>query len=194
MLALAVALAAGYLLGSISCGILVSKAFRLPDPRTQGSGNAGATNVLRSSGKIPAILVLVGDVLKGLLAIMMGFLLVKNSFALGLVALAAVIGHVFPVFFRFKGGKGVATAAGTLFALSPLVLILSAVVWAGVLVFRRFVSLASIIATAVTPFFLLLTGQADYFIQFALIAGLIIWKHQSNIQRLRAGTENKLYP
>ena len=110
-----IALIIAYLLGSVSSSILVSKFFKTPDPRTEGSGNAGATNVLRLAGKKPALFTMVGDIVKGLIAVWIGHILHLHAFWLGLVGLAAVVGHIYPVWFGFKGGKGVATAVRTIF-------------------------------------------------------------------------------
>ncbi len=189
-MSLIIALIVAYLIGSISSGVLVSKLLKLPDPRKHGSGNAGATNMLRTNGKMPAILVLFGDVVKGLIAMIIGVFLGLSGLLLGLVALAVVLGHVFSVFLRFKGGKGVATAAGALLALSPWTLLFSLAIWVTVLLVKRFVSLASIAAAAATPVFLLLGGNFPYFIPFVLAAGVIVFKHLDNIKRIKAGTEN----
>lgn len=181
-----------YLLGSVSCAILLAKYFNLPDPRTQGSGNAGASNVLRTSGTKAGVIVLVGDVLKGIIAIIIALLFHIKGFNLGLIALAAVIGHIFPVFFGFRGGKGVATAAGTLLIISFWTFIFVLITWGIVLFITRFVSLSSIIGSIAAPIYLIIGGNYVFFLPFAVIAALIIWKHSSNIQRLRAGTESKI--
>lgn len=188
---LIIALVVAYIVGSIPSGVIVSRLLKVPDPRQHGSGNAGATNVLRTSGKMPALLVLIGDVVKGLIAVIVAVALGLTGFMLGIVALAAVLGHIFSAFLKFKGGKGVATAAGTLFALSPWVLVFSLATFVGVLFFKRFVSLASIVASAATPLFLLIGGNYRYFIPFVLVAAVIIWKHQENIKRIKAGTEHQ---
>lgn len=187
-----IALIIAYLLGSISSAIVVSKIFKTADPRTEGSGNAGATNVLRIAGKQQAILVLVGDVLKGAIAVWIGHLFNLHAFVIGLVGLAAVIGHVFPLYFGFKGGKGVATAVGATLGMSFLCGILMAVVWGVVAFAFRFASLASLIAVILAPFFLLIFAKAAFFIPSALIAGLIVWKHKENIERLKNKTESKI--
>lgn len=191
MINFVIAAAIAYVIGSISSGVIVSRLLKLPDPRKSGSGNAGATNMLRVNGNMPAILVLFGDVVKGLIAMMIAVAFHLTGFMLALVAFAVVAGHVFSCFLRFKGGKGVATAAGTLFALAPWTLLFAVIVWVGVLALKRFVSLASISAAAATPIFILIGGNFRYFVPYILIAGLIIWKHEGNIQRLKAGTENK---
>lgn len=180
-----------YLLGSISCAVLVTRFLKLPDPRTQGSGNAGATNVLRTSGGKAGILVLIGDMLKGLIAILIALLFHVKGAALGFVGLAAVIGHVYPVFFGFKGGKGVATAAGVLLPLSLVTFVFVLITFGIVMFVTRYVSLASMIGAIAAPIYLLIGGNYIYFLPFAFIAALIIWNHRSNIERLRAGTEPK---
>lgn len=190
MLGFISALVIAYLLGSVSSASLVSKWFKLPDPRQNGSGNPGATNMLRIGGKKAGLMVLAGDLLKGVIAVLLGMLCQVKGFELGLVALSAVLGHVFPVFYKFKGGKGVATAAGVLIPLSFLTFIFAAATWGVVLFVTRFVSLSSIIAVLATPIFLLIGGNFPYFVPFAAIAGLIVWKHRDNIERLKAGKEH----
>lgn len=180
----------GYLVGSLNSAILVSKAMKLPDPRTQGSGNAGATNVLRISGKLPAILVLVGDALKGFLPVIIARLFDVSGIWLAVVALAAVIGHIFPLYFKFKGGKGVATAFGGVLALSPVVAIISLIAWGITLFISRYVSLSSLVGSVLAAI-LLLFVHVSYFLPVAVITALIIWKHMENIERLKAGTEHK---
>lgn len=181
-----------YLLGSISCAVLVAKWFNLPDPRTQGSGNPGATNMLRVGGKKAAIIVLVGDAFKGLLAVLIGRLLGAEGFWLGMVGLIAVVGHIYPVFFKFKGGKGVATAAGVLFGLSFIVAIVTLITWVVVAAVSRYSSLASLLSAGLAPIYLLIGGHFAYFIPMVLVTVLIAWKHSANIERLRSGVENKL--
>lgn len=187
-----IAIVIAYLLGSLSSAIIVSKIFKTADPRTEGSGNAGATNVLRIAGKKQAALVMVGDILKGLIAVWIGHLFHIHAFWLGLVAFAAVVGHVFPVYFGFKGGKGVATAIGATLGLSLLPGILMAVAWGAVALVTRYSSLASIIAVILAPIFLLIFAKVAFFIPSALIAALIIWKHKDNIKRLQNKTETKI--
>ncbi|CAN5409367.1 glycerol-3-phosphate 1-O-acyltransferase PlsY [soil metagenome] len=182
-----------YGLGSLSSAIIISKVLNLPDPRTQGSGNPGTTNVLRVSGKLAAILVLIGDVLKGFIPIMFATLFGFGPLALAVILLAAVIGHVFPVFFDFKGGKGIATAFGGLIALAPLLALIAAIIWVAVVVVTRYVSLACIVVTLTIPILSLwLAGDAAVFIPMALMGGLILWRHRDNILRLREGTESKI--
>lgn len=180
-----------YLLGSISFGILMSRAFGLPDPRTVGSGNIGATNIARSGKKLPAILTLLGDAGKGWLAV---FLAQKYGLSDGYicaVGLAAFLGHCYPVFCGFKGGKGVATAFGVLLAFSSWVALVVLAAWAVVFAIWRYSSLAALVAACVAPiatwFFLPYLGYATTALILALI---LVWRHKSNIQKLLAGTES----
>ena len=177
-----------YLLGSINSAILLSKLFSLEDPRTVGSGNAGATNMLRLAGKGLASLVLGADFLKGLLAVGLANLLGVTGTALGFVALAAVIGHVLPLYTGFRGGKGVATTAGVCFGLSFYLGVILILVWMAVMLHYRYSSLAGLMAATVMP---LLAGAYDgrYFLPLGMIAALIFIAHRDNIVRLMAGTE-----
>jgi glycerol-3-phosphate acyltransferase PlsY len=182
--------AIAYVVGSLNCAILVCKAMKLPDPRVEGSGNPGATNVLRIGNKQAAVFVLIGDVLKGALPVLVAYLIGVEGFMLALIALAAVLGHMFPVFFEFKGGKGVATAFGAMLVLTPGVTIFGLIVWVGIVFVTRYISLASVI-TPVVASVLILFLHIPYFLPIAVMAGLIIWRHKDNIDRLKAGTENK---
>ena len=186
------AIVIAYLLGSISSSIIVAKIMGTADPRSVGSGNAGATNVLRSAGKKQAAIVLVIDILKGFIAVVIGHALSLHPFMLGFVALAAVAGHIFPIFFGFKGGKGVATALGTVFALSPISGILCAAAWIAIAFTTRYSSLASLVTVILAPVFLFIFSFKAYFIPVALIALLIIYKHKANIIRLQNRTESKI--
>ena len=183
-----------YLIGSLETSVLLSKLFKFPDPRSQGSRSAGATNVLRTAGKNQALLTLIGDVLKGAVAVLIARLFHAEPFFLALAALAAVIGHIFPCFFQFKGGKGVATAFGGILMLTPFIALLLAVLWLVVVFATRFVSLASLITAAAAPILVLIFSslRMAYFLPLLIMAGLIIWKHKDNIRRLRLGTENKV--
>ncbi len=181
----------GYLLGSLNSAIIVCKLMGLPDPRTEGSGNPGATNVLRIAGKFPAAFVLVGDVLKGFIPVLLAKALHVPPFMLALVALAATLGHVFPVFYHFKGGKGVATGFGGVIVLSVWVAIIAAIAWILVVLITRYVSLASMVAAVIAALFMLFV-HTSYFLPVAAISVLIIWRHWENINRLKAGTENKI--
>jgi glycerol-3-phosphate acyltransferase PlsY len=182
-----------YLLGSISCSILLSRFVKLPDPRNVGSGNAGTMNILRTAGKNKAVTVLVVDVLKGIVAVFIARILGQQGFMLGLVALAAVAGHVYPVFFKFKGGKGVATALGSMLLLNFWVGIFAFIVWAVFAVIFRYASLSSLAAVTICPFLFLIFGYFAYFLPALLIFVLVAWKHWDNIQRLKDKTEPKIH-
>lgn len=181
-----------YFIGSLSSAIIVARCMQLPDPRSQGSGNPGATNVLRLGGKIPAIITLTGDVLKGVVPVLLARCLGVEGFLLGLVALSAVIGHVYPFFFKFKGGKGVATAVGAVMALSVITSLSLLIIWVAVVFITRYVSLSSLIAAIAAPIMVLIFSQASYVIPILAIAAIIIWRHFPNIRRLQNGSENKI--
>ena len=188
---------AAYLVGSLSFAVLVSRAMGLSDPRTYGSGNPGATNVLRSGSKAAAILTLVLDALKGYvpvaLAVYLGPAHGLGEGTVALVALAAFLGHLYPVFFRFRGGKGVATAAGALFGIDPLLGAATLATWVIIAAFFRYSSLASIVAAVFAPFWHLLTdGTGPIALALLAIALLLLWRHEANIKRLFAGTESRL--
>ncbi len=201
LLTLAATLAA-YLLGSLSFAVIVSRVMGLSDPRTYGSKNPGATNVLRSGNKMAAVVTLLFDALKGWLPVLLvrwyGAPYGLGDGTLALVALAAFLGHLWPVFFRFAGGKGVATAAGVLLGISVrlgLSKLLSRLIIA---VFFRYSSLASLVAAAFALFFYLLgdglawDSDARIGLSIAAMAGLLAWRHKDNIRRLLAGTESRL--
>jgi acyl phosphate:glycerol-3-phosphate acyltransferase len=192
MLHLIIAIIIAYLLGSIATSIILAKIQKRPDPRSQGSGNAGATNVLRNSGKTSAAIVLVGDALKGWLAVVIARLLHLDGAALGIVAIAVIVGHMFPVFFKFKGGKGVATYFGTLLAISILGFIIAVVIWAATALLTRYASLASIISAVASSIILIFLHHATAFIPMLIAALLITWMHRTNINKLKNGTENKI--
>jgi len=187
-----ISLAIAYLLGSINSAIIVCKLMNLPDPRSQNSGNPGATNVLRVGGKQAAAIVLLGDVLKGFIPVLLASLFGLGGMAVALVALAAVIGHIFPLFFKFEGGKGVATMLGAILVLSFWLALLVFIVWVGVTAISRYVSLGSITAAIAAPVLTLFISNAGYFFPLGAIALLIIWRHMENIKRLSKGTEDKL--
>lgn len=179
-----------YLLGSISFGILMSKAFGLPDPRTVGSGNIGATNIARSGKKLPAILTLLGDAGKGWLAVFLAQQAGLEDGYICVVAIAAFLGHCYPIFYGFKGGKGVATAAGILLAISGLLGLIVLAVWVSVFAITKYSSLAALVAAVVAPlagWYLL--DYLGYGTTALILAILLIWRHKSNIQKLLAGTE-----
>ncbi|CAG0983321.1 glycerol-3-phosphate acyltransferase PlsY [Methylophilaceae bacterium] len=181
---------AAYLLGSISFGILMSKAFGLPDPRTVGSGNPGATNVLRSGKKLAAFLTLFGDAFKGYLAVWLAIHYGLGDQVICLVALAVFIGHLYPVYYGFQGGKGVATALGVLLAISPWLGLAVLLTWVLAFAIWRYSSLAAILAAALSPLFAWnLLGDKVYVAMTAVLAVLLIWRHRSNIRKLLDGTE-----
>lgn len=188
---------AAYLIGSLSFAVIVSRAFGLADPRSYGSGNPGATNVLRSGKKAAAILTLVLDAAKGALPVwavqQFGAAHGLGLGTVALVGLAAFIGHLWPVFFRFKGGKGVATAAGVLLAFNPWLALATLASFAIILFFFRYVSLASIVAAVFAPFYqLLIWRPGPLAAAIVVMSILLVWRHSANIQRLLAGTEQKL--
>lgn len=182
-----------YLLGSIPTGIIVSKAFGSVDPRTQGSKNIGATNVFRTGGKMLGLITLIGDILKGFIPVVIAKGYINSYFWIAVIASAAFLGHLFPIFLKFKGGKGIATALGVFLALSPLPALLSLLVFGGVVFKWRYVSLGSLTAAALFPIFLFFLDNRPIFIPFAIIiAMLIFYRHKDNISRLRAGKESKI--
>lgn len=182
-----------YLLGSIASAILVCKLFGLADPRTEGSGNPGATNVMRLHGKKAAILALAGDVLKGVIPVLLAKAIVSSELIIALCGLAAFLGHLFPVFFKFKGGKGVATLIGILFATHWLLGLAYVVTWILTALLFRYSSLSALIAALLTPLYSwFILQNTDYLICHMLMATILIWRHQSNIRKLLAGTEDKI--
>ena len=186
------ALLGAYLIGSLSSAVMLCKVSGLPDPRTQGSGNPGATNVLRVGSKKLAALVLLIDVLKGVIPVLIGRMLGFDIDIQALIAFFAFLGHLYPVFFQFKGGKGVATALGAFLALSPALAGAALLTWILVFAISRISSLSAIAAAAMTPVYslwLIDTVFARTVILF--IALLLLWRHRSNIQRLLAGEEKK---
>lgn len=183
-----------YCLGSISTAIVIAKIAGLPDPRTQSSQNPGATNMLRIGGTKYAVLTLLGDALKGFIAVIIGLLLLHaRSIGLSLMATAVVLGHMYPIFFRFHGGKGVATTLGALFPLSPVLGAIILITWIVIAALTRFSSLASLISAIALPFMAIAVGHPAYFVGLALITILIIFRHRHNIKRLCNGEENRLF-
>ena len=183
----------GYLAGSLASAVIVCRAMGLPDPRTGGSGNPGATNVLRLGGKKAAVLTLLGDVLKGVLPVLAAHALQAPQPALALTALAAFLGHLYPVFFRFQGGKGVATAFGAIVALSWPVGLVFGLLWIALAAITRYASVASLSAATAAPLAALaLPGNTTYAAVLAVVAALIWWRHRENVARLRAGTEGRI--
>jgi glycerol-3-phosphate acyltransferase PlsY len=191
------ALLGGYLVGSLSFAVIVSRAMGLSDPRSYGSGNPGATNVLRSGNRPAAMLTLAFDALKGylpvLLCLIYGPRVGLSETTAAFVGLAAFIGHLWPLFFRFKGGKGVATAAGVLMAVNPWLGLAVLASFAVMVAFFRYVSLGAIVAAAFAPFFqALIWGPEPSLLAIAVMSLLIIWRHEGNIRKLMAGTESRL--
>lgn len=185
-----------YLIGSISFAVVVSKLMGLPDPHSYGSGNPGATNVLRTGSKAAAVLTLLGDAAKGYLAVVLARMLVGvdiDSWVLPAVAVAAFMGHLFPVFHGFKGGKGVATALGILLAINWVLGLTTLSTWLIVAVFLRYSSLAALISALFAPaYFVFLFGIQPMALAILLMSALLIWRHRSNITNLLNGTEGRL--
>lgn len=188
---------AAYLIGSLSFAVIISRLMGLNDPRIYGSGNPGATNVLRSGNKVAAILTLLFDALKGLVPV----LLVRQfgaPYGLGegtaaLVGLAAFLGHLWPVFFRFEGGKGVATAAGVLLGINPWLGLATLATWLIIAVFFRYSSLASLVAAVFAPFYqMLIWGTGPVVGAILLMSLLLVWRHSANIRKLMAGQESRI--
>ncbi|HCY12895.1 MAG TPA: acyl-phosphate glycerol 3-phosphate acyltransferase [Gammaproteobacteria bacterium] len=183
----------GYLVGSISSAVLVCKLLGLPDPRHEGSGNPGATNVLRLGSKPGAALTLAGDVLKGVVPVLAARWLSDDSLVISLAALAAFLGHLFPVFFRFHGGKGVATALGLFAAISPLLALMLVATWLAVALVFRFSSLAALVSAILAPVYAWwIPGQPDYALLALVLALTLFWRHRDNIRRLLNGTESRI--
>jgi glycerol-3-phosphate acyltransferase PlsY len=192
-----VAILLAYAVGSFSFAVLVSRVFGLADPRSYGSKNPGATNVLRSGHRSAAILTLMLDALKGYVPVWLA-LLWSSRFGFGettiaFVGLAAFLGHLWPVFFRFEGGKGVATAAGVLFAFNPWLGLATLLTWGIIAAFFRYSSLASIVSALFAPFYQLLIWEPSALaLAIAVMSLLLIWRHSGNIRKLLAGTESRL--
>ncbi|WP_295436896.1 glycerol-3-phosphate 1-O-acyltransferase PlsY [uncultured Thiodictyon sp.] len=200
MITAAALVVTAYLLGSISSAIIVCRLMGLPDPRTQGSNNPGATNVLRIGGKKAAAITLFGDSLKGLIPMLAAHLLGVGPAVLAMTGLAAFIGHLFPVFFGFRGGKGVATALGVQFGLGAAVFgfwvpvgLPVALIWLFVAKVLKFSSLAALISMPLAPLIVWLMGLPPVLIGMQLVmTGLLIWRHRSNIEKLLTGREGRL--
>jgi len=187
----------GYFIGAIPFAVVVSKAMRLPDPRTYGSSNPGATNVLRSGSKVAAILTLLGDAVKGWVAVVLAQHFAArfglDAPTIALVGLAAFLGHLFPVWLNFKGGKGVATAAGVLIAFNGWLGLATIVVWLAVVVLSRYSSLGAIVAAVFAPigaaYWL---DQGVYLLVVIVMSALLIWRHAANIRKLAKGEESRI--
>ncbi len=191
------AVVAAYLIGSLSFAVIVSRLMGLSDPRSYGSGNPGATNVLRSGNKKAAVLTLLFDALKGFIPVLAAQQLAARfgwgETTIGFVGLAAFLGHLWPVFFRFQGGKGVATAIGVLLALVPVMAGVTLLVWLAVAYLTRYSSLAAIVAAAFVPFGQLLTyGASPVVLAITVMSLLLVYRHAGNIRKLMAGTESKI--
>lgn len=182
-----------YLIAAIPTGVVLTRLMGLEDVRSKGSGNIGATNVYRVAGKLPGILTLVGDILKGFLPLLAVKLwLAPTPLQLGLAGVVAIVGHCYPVYLRFKGGKGVATALGIFLVLDPPALLGGGVVFLLAVGLTRYISLGSVLAAITAPLLtLLLQRPLAMTLCACAIGALIIWRHRENLQRLRAGNENK---
>jgi len=180
-----------YLTGSVSSAIIVCKTMGLADPRENGSGNPGATNVMRIGGKKAAAITLVGDALKGLLPVLLAKILAADSLVLSLVVFAAFLGHLYPIFFGFKGGKGVATSLGVALCVDWLLGLAVSGTWLLVYKVGKISSLAALVAAVLTPLYVwLIVGDMNLIVTFAVISVILLWRHKSNIQRLLAGQES----
>lgn len=182
-----------YLFGSVSSAIITCKLMRLPDPRTVGSGNPGATNVLRLGGKKAAAITMLGDVLKGVIPVLLAKYLGLSHLIIALVMFAAVLGHLYPVFFKFQGGKGIATAMGALFALNWPTGCAFLGTWLLVAIISRYSSLSSLTATIFAPLYLYYFTRVDeYYLTMLVVSLLLIYRHRSNIRKLATGKESKI--
>ncbi len=182
-----------YFMGSLSSAVIVSRLFHLPDPREQGSKNPGATNVLRLGGKKAAAVTLLGDTVKGLVPVLLAKAFDADAFLVALVGLAAFFGHLYPVFFQFKGGKGVATALGVLSGFSWTIGLAALATWIAVAFVSRISSLAALVAAVLTPFYVwFVTGSEQLIGASALMALFLIWRHRGNIERLLQGQEARI--
>lgn len=183
-----------YLLGSINSAIFLAKLFKLPDPRSIGSGNPGATNILRTGNKKAALLTLLGDLVKGFVPVLIAKILYPNLVWLyGLAGLIAFIGHVYPIYFSFKGGKGVATALGVLLAFSPWIGLETLITWLFVAFITRYSSLSALTAALLAPLYVWLHTKAVLLVLLTTgLSSLLYWRHRSNIQKLLKGEESKI--
>ena len=188
---------AAYLIGSISFAVIVCRAFGLPDPRSFGSGNPGATNVLRSGKKAAAVLTLIGDGVKGWVAVFLAELSAgpgEAAMPMAVAGVAVIVGHMYPVFFRFQGGKGVSTALGVLVGLNVYLAGGALATWLVILGFFRFSSLAALVSAAFTPFgaAMLFGINHPYFYCALTFCSLLVWRHRGNMRKLIAGTEDRV--
>nr|WP_297348256.1 glycerol-3-phosphate 1-O-acyltransferase PlsY [uncultured Glaciecola sp.] len=183
---------AAYMFGSVSSAIVVCYLFGKGDPRTQGSGNPGATNVLRIAGPLAAGIVLSFDILKGTVSVYVAFLLGVDVISIGVVAIAACLGHMYPLFFKFKGGKGVATALGCLIALGFNLAGLLLGTWIIMVIVTGYSSLAALVTVTIAPIYTLFF-KPEYIYSVLMLSVLIIWQHRENIRRLLHGKESKIW-
>ena len=182
-----------YLFGSISTAVVVAKAMGLADPRQVGSGNPGATNILRYGGKLAAILTLLGDVLKGVIPVLLARALTADPIVIAITGFMAFVGHLFPVFFGFRGGKGVATACGVWLTLNPWVGLLLVATWMVTALLFRYSSLSALLSALAAPLYVAwLSDDLAYLVAMIAMSGILIFRHRSNIRNLLAGKENKL--
>jgi glycerol-3-phosphate acyltransferase PlsY len=183
----------GYLLGSLPTGLILAKLFSKVDPRKKGSKNIGATNIFRTAGKALGVLTLVGDLLKGAIPVWVAVQWGESDLWIAASGLTPLLGHVFPIFLGFKGGKGVATALGVYLVISPIAVLIEFTIFAGIVWKWRFISLGSITCATTIPILLAFfrSDSQVYFVLSVIIAALILYRHQSNISRLLQGTENK---
>jgi len=182
-----------YLIGSISSAVLIARMLGMPDPRTVGSGNPGATNILRQGKKAAAIGTLLGDIVKGCVPVVIARLITEDPIIVALVAAAAFLGHLYPLFFQFKGGKGVATALGVYLALNPWMSLALVLTWLATAATFRYSSLAAVLTAAISPLYAwyFLPG-APFLILTLFIALMLVWRHLGNIKRLLGGQEDKI--
>lgn len=180
-----------YLVGSVSTAILICKIFSYPDPRGEGSNNPGATNVLRIAGKFPALLTLAGDVAKGVIPILIGRWLLKDDYILGMMGFCAFLGHLFPIYFNFEGGKGVATALGVITTLSWPIGLAVMLIWLIVAVLSKISSLSALVSWALAPLLVYL-NQEQFFYPVTAMSLFLILRHHENIKKLLNGTESKI--
>lgn len=180
-----------YLVGSVSTAIVVCRVFGYPDPRSEGSNNPGTTNVLRIAGKVPALLTLAGDVAKGVIPVLIGRWLLKDDYVLAMMGFCAFLGHLFPVFFNFEGGKGVATALGVITTLSWSIGLAVMLIWLIVAILSRISSLSALVSWALAPLIVHLY-MVQIFYPVAAMSLFLIFRHHENIKKLITGTESRI--
>ena len=182
-----------YLIAAVPTGIVLARVMGYEDVRDKGSGNIGATNVYRVAGKLPGVLTLVGDILKGFLPLLAcKTWLTPTPTQLGIACAVAIVGHCYPVYLKFRGGKGIATALGIFLVISPAAVLGAAIVFGVAIAITRFISLGSVLAAMATPLLVLMLNEPQpIFLATLFIAALIIWRHRSNIKRLLDGSENR---